>query len=175
MEQGGEHQNEHVPDTINELIEAGLDTAAVRQLANGYVAVLRARLANVEEDSETVIEQTFVDFEHALQDRAAVRRRVLEGGCAVDLGVSPRPGLIVLKDHGHELVPSFQFAADGVSPDEAVLELNDRLGSEVDAWAVAAWWLSPLAQLDDRSPLEELHRGGYERVVAAINNPAYSY
>ncbi|MFP8884262.1 hypothetical protein [Streptomyces mangrovi] len=56
---------------------------------------------------------------------------------------APPPELIRLLDPERgDRYPRFQFAADGGTPHEVVLEVNRLLLADIDPWGAAAWWLS---------------------------------
>lgn len=173
MDRGGEKQHQ-TEDDIRELIDDGLDEEQIAQAARNYAALLQQRLSE-SADTGVAIERTLIDFQHALRNRQRSRERVLQAGVVIVDGPGPVvSGVIELHDHGRRLAPAFQFN-EHREPLQALLELNVELGSDADPWAAAAWWVTPLRQLQDRSPIEALSTDGPEVVRAVIQDPAYSY
>ncbi|WP_420882484.1 hypothetical protein [Streptomyces barkulensis] len=82
-------------------------------------------------------------------------------------GAAPPPELIRLPDPElGDRYPRFQFAADGGTPHEVVLEVNRLLLADIDPWGAAAWWLSANTWLDG-TPAALLGRLPDRRLVEA--------
>lgn len=83
-------------------------------------------------------------------------------------GALPPPELIRLPHpQGSDRYPEFQFAADGGTPREVVLEVNRLLLADIDPWGAAAWWFSGNSWLGG-TPASLLGRLPDQQLVGAV-------
>jgi hypothetical protein len=80
---------------------------------------------------------------------------------------------LALRDEaGERVYPAFQFGPDG-QPVPGIADVISALGDVVETpHTIAAWLVSPEAELDGRTPIEELRHGRSELVSDAARHYA---